>query len=125
VVDEIFKDIGKKIRHIRLKQNLTQEELGEKANLHYSYIGQMERGDKVPSLKTLNKIAKALNVSLDYVLEGTKNCEESYAADDSISELIHLLKSRPPKQMEMLISIFKTIIAEFDKYEKRVENEEK
>ncbi|WP_422449089.1 helix-turn-helix domain-containing protein [Thermoanaerobacterium sp. DL9XJH110] len=125
MVDEIFKDIGKKIRHIRLKQNLTQEELGEKANLHYSYIGQMERGDKVPSLKTLNKIAKALNVSLDYVLEGTKNCEESCSADDSISELIHLLKSRPPKQMEMLISIFKTIIAEFDKYEKIAENEEK
>ncbi|HHW03113.1 MAG TPA: helix-turn-helix transcriptional regulator [Thermoanaerobacterales bacterium] len=121
--DEIFRDIGKKIRQIRQKQNLTQEELGEKANLHYSYIGQMERGDKIPSLKTLNKIAKALNVSLDYILEGPIKYSVDSAAENSINEFVHILRTRPARQTEMLISICRNIIEELDAFEK--ENDEK
>jgi transcriptional regulator with XRE-family HTH domain len=116
--DEIFKDIGKKIRQIRQKQNLTQEELGEKANLHYSYIGQMERGDKIPSLKTLNKIAKALNVGLDYILEGPIKYSAESSAEEAINEFIHLLRTRPARQTEMLISICRNIIDELDACEK-------
>lgn len=116
--DEIFRDIGKKIRQIRRKQNLTQEELGEKANLHYSYIGQMERGDKIPSLKTLNRIAKALNVGLDYILEGPLKYSPASSAEDAINEFVHILRTRPARQTEMLISICRNIIEELDACEK-------
>lgn len=116
--DQIFKDIGKKIRQIRLKQKLTQEELGERARLHYSYIGQMERGDKIPSLKTLNKIAKALNISLDYILEGPVKYNSDTSVENSINELVHMLRTRPAHQIEMLISICRYIIDELDNCEK-------
>lgn len=42
---------------------MTQEALAEKAELHYSYIGGVERGERNISLETLEKIIKALEIS--------------------------------------------------------------
>ncbi|TYP49220.1 helix-turn-helix domain-containing protein [Thermosediminibacter litoriperuensis] len=117
---EIFKDIGKRIRQIRLQRDLTQEELGERANLHYSYIGQVERGDKIPSLKTLSKIAKALNVSLDYVLEDVKTYEARPDTEAAINELVTMIKTRPAHQIKMLVSVCRTIIEELDSWERSI-----
>lgn len=54
---------GKHLRKLRLSKKLTQEELAEKAGLHSTYIGQIERGVRNPSLINLYKIAKALNIT--------------------------------------------------------------
>ncbi|MBC7105405.1 MAG: helix-turn-helix transcriptional regulator, partial [Firmicutes bacterium] len=43
-VEERYGVMGRRIREARSKLGLTQEQLGERANLHYSYIGQVERG---------------------------------------------------------------------------------
>ena len=53
---------GKHLRILRLKKNLTQEELADRAGLHFTYIGQIERGLRNPSLVNLQKLAKALKV---------------------------------------------------------------
>ncbi|ADL08391.1 helix-turn-helix domain-containing protein [Thermosediminibacter oceani] len=115
---EFFKNIGKRIRQIRLQRDLTQEELGERANLHYSYIGQVERGDKLPSLKTLSKIAKALNVSLDYVLEDPATYEAQPDTEAAINELVTMVRTRPVQQIKLLISVCRTILEELDSWER-------
>ncbi|MDK2901802.1 MAG: hypothetical protein PWR14_706 [Thermosediminibacterales bacterium] len=107
--------IGNRIRQLRIKSGLTQEQLGEKANLHYSYIGQVERGDKVPSLKTLKKITKALNTSLDYLLEPEEEYRVKSDRELLKQELVSLLKNRSNKEMEMILNIIRTILDEFDK----------
>ncbi len=60
--------LGKKIKETRLKLGLTQEGLGKRVELHYSYIGQVERGNKVPSIRTLKRIALALNIQVESLL---------------------------------------------------------
>lgn len=55
--------LGKKIRLIRNKQGISQEELGFKANLHRTYIGSIERGEQNISIDNIHKIAKALKVN--------------------------------------------------------------
>lgn len=107
--------IGNRIRQLRIKSGLTQEQLGEKSNLHYSYIGQVERGDKVPSLKTLKKITKALNTSLDYLLEPEEEYRVKSDRELLKQELVSLLKNRSNKEMEMILNIIRTILDEFDK----------
>jgi transcriptional regulator with XRE-family HTH domain len=67
--------VGLKIRIIREEQGLSQQELGELASLHRAYIGQIERGEKNVGLKNLEKIAKALNVSVR-VLVDTSSADE-------------------------------------------------
>ncbi len=57
--------IGDRIWFLRNEKGLSQEELGWKAKLHYTYIGAVERGEKNVSVLTLNKIARALGASIN------------------------------------------------------------
>lgn len=56
--------VGKRVRIIRKARKLTQEQVGEKADLNYKYVGEVERGEVNPSIETLSAIADALNISL-------------------------------------------------------------
>ncbi|BBD52801.1 helix-turn-helix domain-containing protein [Planktothrix agardhii] len=61
---EILVKFGNKVRQERLKQNLSQEELAEKANVHRTYIGMIERYEKNITLINIEKIAIALGVTI-------------------------------------------------------------
>ena len=62
-------EVGFNIRRIREEEELSQEKLATLAGLHRAYIGQIERGEKNIGLKNLEKIAKALNVSIKVLLD--------------------------------------------------------
>lgn len=100
--------IGRRIKEARHKLGLTQEELGERARLHYSYIGQVERGNKVPSLKTLKKISSALNIRLEILLEDSPEREIS-PQHLLAQELISTIKNSPPEDIKMYIRIIRQI----------------
>lgn len=61
---EINKKVGINIRKYRNKKGWSQEQLAFEADLHRTYIGHIERGEKNIGLINLEKIAKALNVTL-------------------------------------------------------------
>lgn len=63
-VPDVMKNISRKLRELREAQRLTQEQLGEKAGLNPSFVGQIERGIRQPSITTLERLASALGVSL-------------------------------------------------------------
>ena len=52
------------LREVRTEKGLSQEALADRAGLHRTYISQIERGLKSPSLKSLAQIANALGVPL-------------------------------------------------------------
>lgn len=56
--------LGKNIKRIRRNKNLTQEKLAEMVKVTSKYIQYIESGKRSPSLKSLYKIAKALNVQV-------------------------------------------------------------
>ncbi|QHW35607.1 helix-turn-helix transcriptional regulator (plasmid) [Paenibacillus rhizovicinus] len=60
---ELAELIGARIRQIRKSRGLTQEQLGERAQLQSTYIGGVERGDRNISVDTLDKLIRALEVS--------------------------------------------------------------
>ncbi|MBQ6288024.1 MAG: helix-turn-helix transcriptional regulator [Clostridia bacterium] len=68
--------LGANIRAYRLCAGLSQEELAEKANLHRTYVGAIERGDRNVSLKNIEKLATALNVETYKLLILPSNKEE-------------------------------------------------
>ena len=61
-------EIGKKIKEIRQKSEMTQLEVAEKAGIHVNYYARIERGEIVPSWKILDKLAKILKVDLNITL---------------------------------------------------------
>ena len=61
--------IGKVIRRERQDRQLTIKELGDKAGLSEIYVGEIERGQKYPSSKVLESLARALDLDLADLLE--------------------------------------------------------
>ena len=61
----ILVKFGKRVRKERVKQGLSQEALAAKAGVHRTYIGMIERAEKNITLLNIEKIAKALKVQLD------------------------------------------------------------
>ena len=78
--------MGKTIREERKRQLLTIEKLSEIAGITENFLGKIERGEGTPSLQTIDSIACALNVSIDFL----KNGNSSMVEQNFISTLIEL-----------------------------------
>lgn len=62
-----IKRLGENIRKERKRQLLTIEQLAERAGITDNFLGKIERGEGIPSLQTIDRIACALNVGIDYL----------------------------------------------------------
>jgi transcriptional regulator with XRE-family HTH domain len=62
---------AERLRELRKQKGLSQSELGERVGVHYTHVGRYERGVSRPAADTLKRLADALGVSGDYLLEGT------------------------------------------------------
>lgn len=69
---EILIKFGDRVREIRKEKGLSQEELSFKADLHRTYIGMIERAEKNITLVNIEKIANALEVSINDLFDETK-----------------------------------------------------
>ena len=65
----ILVKFGNRVRDKRAALKLSQEELAELAGVHRTYIGMIERAEKNITLSNIERIARALSVSLDQLLK--------------------------------------------------------
>lgn len=66
---DIQKQLGNRIRELRIKKGFSQEKLSFKCNLHRTYISDIERGSRNVSLKNIKIIASALDVSMSEIFK--------------------------------------------------------
>jgi transcriptional regulator with XRE-family HTH domain len=64
------KIFGATVRRLRTERGWTQEDLADAARLTTTYVGQVERGDKVPSLSVVLRLARGLSVAPAELLAG-------------------------------------------------------
>lgn len=64
----ILESFGTRVRELRKEKGYSQEYLAELVNLHRTYIGQIERGEKNLSLLNIEKLAKAFSMSISELL---------------------------------------------------------
>ncbi|MEK6724055.1 helix-turn-helix domain-containing protein [Sphingobium sp.] len=70
---ELIEIFAKNLRDQRLRMNLTQESLADACDLHRTYIGAIERGERNISLRNLQKIADVLQIkAADLITESQK-----------------------------------------------------
>ena len=67
--NDINKRVGLNIRRIREERGLSQEKLAALADVHRTYIGQIERGEKNIGVVNLEKIANALEVDIRILVD--------------------------------------------------------
>jgi transcriptional regulator with XRE-family HTH domain len=63
-MQSIQKQFGNRVRELRQAKGISQEELAEKAGIHRTYLGGIERGERNPCLKNILQVATALGVTL-------------------------------------------------------------
>jgi len=68
-VSNSAKKLGQNIRRIRLAKGMTQGDLCRKLEVDRAYMSNVETGKKNPTLSTIERIAKALSVSVDELLK--------------------------------------------------------
>ena len=69
--------LGERLRLIRKENKLTLKDLSERADLSVPYLSDMERGEVNPSIESLQKVAKALNMTVRDLLSGLEKLDES------------------------------------------------
>ena len=71
---EVGKDLksafGARVRLLRKKRGWSQERMAEACGMHWTYIGQVERGERNLTLQSIQSIAKALNLKISELFRG-------------------------------------------------------
>jgi transcriptional regulator with XRE-family HTH domain len=73
LTNKIQRAFGKTLKRYRLQQKLSQEKLAELADLDRTYISQIERGLKSPSIKSLISLAQALHIKAHVLIMEVEN----------------------------------------------------
>lgn len=106
-MDKAIEIVGLRIKSYRQKKRLSQERLAELSGLHPTYIGQLERGEKNPSVLSLLKISSALEISLESLIsqlsEVKKN--EQTVADKAFRLFLEMDEKDGERLYEVLIRI--------------------
>lgn len=72
----LAQQFGALIRELRLEAQLSQEEFADLCELHRTYIGSIERGEKTITIETAYKIAKALGMPLSRIFQRLESSTE-------------------------------------------------
>ncbi len=104
-VNEIYAKIGARIREQRLKQNMSQADLSEKAHISLPHISNIELGKNIMSLDTFIQIVETLQVSSDLLLRpSVPEVTAIYSG-----ELNELLADCTAEEIDSIITIVKQL----------------
>lgn len=103
----ISKILGERLRNYRNQKGWSQEKLAERAGLHPTYIGQLERGEKNATIDSICKVANALEIPLEQLFEKINQID---AKNNIASECYDIILSRPVDEQEQLRSILIAVI---------------
>ncbi|MDP4099126.1 helix-turn-helix domain-containing protein [Paenibacillus sp. P96] len=106
---EILNLVGAQIRSLRKERGLSQEALGEKGGFHFTYIGQIERGEKNVALLNLAKIADALDVNVSQLFAYVHEEIELTETELDIQEIISMLRKSNPDKVRLAKNIVREI----------------
>jgi transcriptional regulator with XRE-family HTH domain len=67
--EDISSSVRKRIKQIRLSKNLSQGDVAKALGVHITYVSQIERGVRNPTLKNIERLAKALGVPIEDLLK--------------------------------------------------------
>lgn len=96
-----IKIIGANIRKERKRQMLTIEKLAERANITDNFLEKIERGEGMPSLPTIDSIACALDVSIDF-LKGNMEYDTEHKFIKNIMEINNLSEDNKQKFIDFI-----------------------
>jgi transcriptional regulator with XRE-family HTH domain len=103
-----LKSIGMRIKQLRIKTSMTQQELSSKINIPRTVMSNYENGLRTPNLEILIMLSKIFNCSLDYLVNGTEVIPEG-SYDKQKASLLKILDKLSLKEREIVIDLAKKL----------------
>lgn len=103
-------NIGSTITRLRKEKGLSREDLGTGAGTSGAVIGRYERNEITPSVEIANKIAKALDVSLDYLVGNNS----VIVKDKKILERVEAIANMPNDEQEQIFKVVDALIRDYN-----------
>jgi transcriptional regulator with XRE-family HTH domain len=91
-----------------LKKGLSQEELAHRADIHTAHLGRIERGEKNPTLETIEKIANALEITFEELF--SFNIEPTDTKEPMIEKVVAYLKTMTIEEQKDVYSTIKMLV---------------
>lgn len=99
--------LSKRIQNLRHATGLTQERLAEKAGLSLKHLGEIERGRGNPTLSSLDRLAKALDVSLSEMFDYQ---HEKMSPEELETELNLMVRHANDKERRLFYRLLRSIV---------------
>ncbi len=97
------KSLGFRIQEQRKTKGLSQSDLAKAAKVHLSNIGRYERDEAMPAADILGRIAQALDVSQDFLSNGTLHDKASaQITDQELLSQFHRVEQLPPAKKALV-----------------------
>ena len=109
-MDGLLNKFGNRVRELRKAQGLSQEELAEKANLHFTYVGAVEKGERNLSLKAIQKIAHGLGVNISELFSFYRQKKIVNEAELTKTEIMKILRNEDIDTLHFISKLLKNII---------------
>lgn len=106
-----YESIGHNIRKRRETNGLTREKLAEMVDLSTSYVSALERGEKLPKLETFIRIANALDISADLLLNRVLSNQNQIVASELAKQIEHLSIS----EQRRILNVVNTMVSDANK----------
>lgn len=101
-------NIGERIRQLRIKHGLTQEQLALRSNITTTYLGLLERNEKNPTIKIIEQLCNSLNLSLTDFFSSDNT---SFVSEDLILlQIITQLSNRTEAEKMYSLQIIKAFL---------------
>ena len=109
IMSDIAKTVGDRIRALRNERGWSQEELAHRADIHPSYMGQLERGEKSATIDSLVKVINAFEISFDEFFR-FMNTEYRNKDTATLSNILYKLNNRKESDQKIILNLIDVLL---------------
>lgn len=95
-------DVGPRIKRLRTDRGLTQAQLAERVGMTYVQIGRYERAKSTPSAQAVERLARALDTTADYLMTGGTDASADDLADRELLRQFRAVQDLPPDDKHLV-----------------------
>ena len=101
-------NLGERIHELRVNSGLSQEKLALRANITTTYLGQLERNVKNPTVKVIEQLCNQLNISLSDFFTTSKNIVEP--KDPLSLQIVMQISNRTEEEKQLILQVIKDVL---------------
>jgi transcriptional regulator with XRE-family HTH domain len=99
--DKFAKALGERLRTYRKRKNMTQEELAHRASFSTSFISDVERAEKSPTIESLVRITDALGITLEELFANAQSRKKTKEAE-TVAYIIGKINNLPSQELQTI-----------------------